>query len=104
MNQNHILSYKFLERANRVDPYSGKVETTFQCSTVQICNFRFLETREQFLEEIQRIMFEAKTAICVVYHTKYFWWFKFNYFWKYSTIRVCSTGGGGTLWVIKRRF
>lgn len=73
-----------------------------QCSTCQIFNFRDVRSFIQFRKELIEVMEGYRTGVCVIWG---YWWFRLLkfWFWRWSCQRVCATGGGGVLWVIKKR-
>src|SRR5258708_1272566 len=84
------------------DHYSDHPEFQEQCSTCQIFNFRNVHSFKRFRRELIEVMLEYRTGVCVIWGYWYFRLLKF-WFWRWKVVRVCRTGGGGTLWVIKKR-
>jgi len=96
------LMAKALIHHGGIDSYNKLWYESEQCSTCQIFNFRNVHCFSQFRKELIKVMWEFRTGVCVTWNTGYFWLLKL-WFWRWKVKRVYFTGGGGTLWVVKKR-
>ena len=101
------LFYKPLLKEGRLNRYSTVPEEiiTNQCSTIQIYNFKYLNSFKQFRRELREVMDLDggwRLGVCVVYRSGWFWLLKL-WFWRWCVQRIGFTGGSGTLWIIRKR-
>lgn len=102
VNHQGVLHYEPLIHNGFFDKYNkGEYIVEPQCSTVQVYNFRNISSFDEFYHEIKAIPYY--TMVCVTWTNCRFYKLKWTKFWEYKVVRVCATGGGGTLWVIKKR-
>ena len=97
-----VLQAKALIHHTWPDMYGAGEHLTEQCSTCQIWGFRDVLRFSKFHKDLLEVMRPYRTGVCVIWNYWYFRLLKL-WFWRWSVQRVCFTGGGGTLWVIKKR-